>query len=149
MITFPNSARVVNLMSAEGMTASETITANLDTRGADYATILINMSAQSGGTSSDGITLSLLSSDDTVVTNFATVVADVTRTSGSAHCYRYDVDCRSRKRYLRLSVSTGTNGTNENCTVAANAMLFSLDEGAGSTTEMVTSTNDGAQVVTG
>ena len=68
------------LVAPQAMTNSATVTANLDTLGASYATIRIALASEIN-TNAIGPTLSLLSSDDTVVTNFATVVADNHRLS--------------------------------------------------------------------
>lgn len=110
------------LLFAAAMTNSATSTANLDTRGADWATIRILFRAELN-TNAVGPTLSLLESDDTVVTNFATITANRTNEDlTSARAVRYEVDTRNRKRYLRLSVST-TTATNDDVAVAAIATL--------------------------
>ena len=58
-------------------TNSATATGNLDCLGAAYATIRIALASEIN-TNAVGPTLSLLESDDTVVTNFATITADRT-----------------------------------------------------------------------
>jgi len=110
------------LIAPQAMTNSATVTANLDTDRGSYAVIRIALASEVN-TNAIGPTLSLLHSDDTVVTNFATVVADVTAkdiTSAAAHVYA--VDLRGKKRYLRLSVTTETT-TNDNVTVSAVASV--------------------------
>lgn len=88
-------------------------TANLDCQGADYATFLISVSAEAN-TNSTGVVLSLLESDDTVVTNFATFSTNhaVTIDNTSAVVHKACVDMEGRKRYLRVSLTpdTTTNG---------------------------------------
>tara|TARA_R100000306_G_C4363013_1_gene136253 strand:+ start:120 stop:548 length:429 start_codon:yes stop_codon:yes gene_type:complete len=125
------------LLAPQAMTNSATVTANLDTRGADYAEITVNLSAEVN-TNAIGPTLSLLESDDTVVTNFATVVADVTaKDITAATFHQWHVDSRQvRKRYLRLSVSTETT-TNDDVTVGATAQLYRQDEGLAQSTNLV------------
>jgi len=125
------------LLAPQAMTNSATVTANLDTRGADYAEITVNLSAEVN-TNAIGPTLSLLESDDTVVTNFATVVADVTaKDITAATFHQWHVDSRqARKRYLRLSVSTETT-TNDDVTVGATAQLYRQDEGLAQSTNLV------------
>ena len=121
------------LIAPQAMTNSATVTANLDTTGAAYATIRVALASEIN-TNAVGPTLSLLESDDTVVTNFATVTAD--RSSEditSAKEVTYGVDLRGRKRYLRLSVSTDTT-TNDNVTLAAVATLSRKTEGPAGTT---------------
>lgn len=110
------------LIAPQAMTNSATVTANLDTIGSDYATIRIALASEVN-TNAVGPTLSLLESDDTVVTNFATVVADRTAEDiTGAVSVDYAVDLRGKKRYLRLTVSTDTT-TNDDVTVAAIATL--------------------------
>ena len=125
------------LLAPQAMTNSATVTANLDTRGADYAEITVNLSAEVN-TNAIGPTLSLLESDDTVVTNFSTVVADVTaKDITAATFHQWHVDSRQvRKRYLRLSVSTETT-TNDDVTVGATAQLYRQDEGLAQSTHLV------------
>lgn len=121
----PINARLVTdslLIAPKTMTNSATTTANLDTRGASYADIIISL-ASAINTNAVGPTLSLSESDDTVVTNFATVTANRTAESiTAAKQITYGIDLRGRKRYLRLSVTTAT-ATNDNITVAATARL--------------------------
>jgi hypothetical protein len=121
------------LVAPQAMTNSATVTANLDCAGAAYATIRIALASEIN-TNAVGPTLSLLESDDTVVTNFATVTAD--RSSEditAAKEVTYGVDLRGRKRYLRLSVTTGTT-TNDNVTFAAISTLSRKTEGPAGTT---------------
>lgn len=71
---------------------------------ASYAEIRLTLGAESN-TDATGSTISLLESDDTVVTNHATFNASFERTSedsAAAKEIRYLIDCKSRKRYLRL-----------------------------------------------
>lgn len=111
------------LISPRTSATSATATANLDCIGADYAKISIPIAAEAN-TNATSPTIRLLESDDTVVTNFATIVADDASVDFTAAiCKRYDVDLRGRKRYLRLSITPGTNGTNDNMTFAAVADL--------------------------
>ena len=123
------------VLSSALMTNSATSTANFDTLGSDYATLRVSLGSEIN-TNAVGPTISLLSSDDTVVTNFATVVADKTAVDiTSGNVLTYGVDCRGGKRYLRLSVTTAT-ATNDDVTVSAIGTLSRNDEnpaGAGTT----------------
>ena len=97
-----------------GTTAATTAsTANLDCQGADYATIVVLVSAEAN-TDSTNVVASLLESDDTVATNFATFDSAHERTidNTAAAIGTFHVDRRGRKRYLRLSLTpdTTTNG---------------------------------------
>jgi hypothetical protein len=119
------------LIAPQAMTNSATVTANLDTLGASYATIRIALASEIN-TNAEGPTLSLLESDDTVVTNFATVVADRTDESMvDAASVSYGVDLRGRKRYLRLSITTAGD-TNDDATVSAVSTLGRQHESGGS-----------------
>ena len=112
------------LLFATAVATSATQTANLDTKGADWATIRLAFLAEAN-TNAIGPTINLLESDDTVVTNFATVTAAIAGSDGylaSAAEVRYEVDLRKRKRYLRLQIAPGT-ATNDGITVAAIATL--------------------------
>ena len=111
-------------------------TANLDTIDADYATIDVALNAE---LTTDAVvpTLSLLESDDTVVTNFATIVADVTGDDvTAARLHTYHVDMRGRKRYLRLAVTYGTVVTDDAFIVSANSSLTRQVEAPGATGDM-------------
>ncbi len=142
MITAQNSKRTV-LIASKAMTNTETATANLDTKRADYATININLGVEKN-TDAVGPTIALLESDDTVVTNFATFDANYAKTALDLTAARqlvYHVDLRGRKRYLRLSVTTAT-ATNDDIVVGAIAETTRLAESPATTTGMVGSTND-------
>ena len=132
------------LAAAQAMTAAATVTANLDTNGADYATIIVNISSEAN-TNAVGPTISLLESDDTTASNFATVTADITGDAVAAKPIVYGVDLRGRKRYLRISVSSAT-ATNDNFTASAEAILTRLKQGPAGTTAL-TSTNGVARFV--
>lgn len=126
------------LVAARAVTNNATVTANLDTNGADYATIIVNISSEAN-TNAVGPTISLLESDDTTASNFATVTADITGDAVSAKPIVYGVDLRGRKRYLRISVSSAT-ATNDHFTASADAILSRLKQAPAGTTGIV-STN--------
>jgi len=136
----------VLLIGTVAKTSSTTTTANLDTRGADWATIRINFATELN-TNAVGPTISLLESDDTVATNFATIVANRTNEDLTApREVRYDVERRGRKRYLRLSVTAPT-ATNDNITFGAVATLSRLEQTPSATSSLVDTTS-AAVVVT-
>ncbi len=117
------------------MTNSATVTANFDTQGAAYASIRIALASEIN-TNAIGPTLSVLESDDTVVTNFATIVADRTAEAiVTAKVVTYHVDMRGRKRFLRLSVTTGVT-TNDDVTFGAVGTLTRLGDTPGALTNM-------------
>ena len=112
------------LLASASQTNSATRTANLDCAGASYAEIVMNF-ASAINTNAVGPTISLLESDDTTASNFATFNADFEATTLSitdAKARAYQLDLRKRKRYLRLSVTTKT-ATNDNVTMGAMAYL--------------------------
>lgn len=112
---------VRSLLLAPVTAATTARTANLDTSGADYASIVIAL-GQEANTNSTGTAIQLSESDDTVATNFATFNADYnfTQESTSAIDVTLNVDLKARKRYLRLTLTpdTTTNGAVLSCAVA-------------------------------
>lgn len=143
MINALNQTDVL-LIGTVAKTSATTTTANLDCKGADWATIRINFKAELN-TNAVGPTISLLESDDTVVTNFATIVANRTNEDlTAAREVRYDVDLRYRKRYLRLSVTAPT-ATNDDITFGAIATLSRKEQTPSAHADLVETT--GAAVV--
>lgn len=126
------------LVAARAVTNNATVTANLDTNGADYATIVVNISSEVN-TNAVGPTISLLESDDTTASNFATVTADISGDAIAAKPIVYGVDLRGRKRYLRISISSAT-ATNDHFVASADAVLSRVKVGPAGTTGIV-STN--------
>jgi len=139
--------KVYQLIAPTTMTNTATTSASWDTIGADWATIVLNFGAELN-TNGVGPTISLLESDDTVVTNHVTIVANRTAEDlVAAKNVCYHVDLRARKRYMRLTVTTAT-ATNDNVTFAAVGTLSRLANSPDSTTDMVNSTNDVVVTVT-
>lgn len=135
--------KIITLLAPASQTNSATRTANLDCLGADYAMIVMPM-ASAINTNAVGPTLQLSESDDTVVTNFATFNSNFNLTAHSiaaAHQLVYRVDTRSRKRYLRLSLTTAT-ATNDNVTMGATGLLFRNRESLPAASNALGSTND-------
>lgn len=130
------------LLAAASQTNSATRTANLDCAGAGYAEIVMNF-ASALNTNAVGPTISLLESDDTTATNFATFNADFESTTldiATAKARSYRLDLRKRKRYLRLSVTTKT-ATNDNVTMGAVALLSRKSQEPASEANMAGDTN--------
>jgi hypothetical protein len=131
------------LISPAALTAGASSTANLDCAGADYATVraLVTLGTTATIASSDGTTVQLLSSDDTNVSNFATVKS-FTGIKNSSEVL-FQIDTRAQKRYLRLSMQTGTSGvTNEAGTVAAVGTLTRQEQTPHAASGEVTGAND-------
>lgn len=103
-------AKVVVAPQASATTARA---GNLDCQGADYATFLVSVTAEAN-TNSTGVVLSVLESDDTETTNFATFSTNhaVTIDNTAAVVHKACVDMKGRKRYLRVVATpdTTTNG---------------------------------------
>lgn len=99
-------------------------TANLDCTGANYATIRVQVGIELN-TNSTNVALSLLESDDTTASNFATFNAAYTKTvdNAAATMATYHVDLEGRKKYLRISVTPDTT-TNGPVLTSANATLY-------------------------
>lgn len=88
-------------------------TANLDTTGADYATVIVNIGVELN-TNSTNVAIQLSESDETTVTTFATFNSSFNRTidNEAATIATSHIDLKGRKRYLRLTVTPDatTNG---------------------------------------
>lgn len=129
--------RMVNdslLIAPASQTNTQTTTANLDTKGASYATIRVAFASELN-TNAVGPTLVLSHSDDTVVSNFATLNTQTGLDLTAAREVHYGVDLRGKKRYLRLAVTTAT-ATNDNVTFAAVATLSDLENSPNGTTSV-------------
>ena len=129
--------RLVNdslLIAPKAQTNSATTTANLDTQGAGYATIRVAFASELN-TNAVGPTLVLSQSDDTVVTNFATIDTQTGLDLTAAREVHYGSDLRGKKRYLRLAVTTAT-ATNDNVTFAAIATLSDMEDAPNGTTSV-------------
>jgi hypothetical protein len=136
-------------ISPAGITAGATSAVNIDTLGADWATIRVALSniVTTGVASADGVTVKLTESVDTNSSNATTFVADRTGIKFGREI-RYEVDTRTRKRYLRLSVIPGTSGvSNEPVTACAFSTLSRKAAAPASTSDLIAGTND-AVVIT-
>lgn len=108
-----DSKSIVKILGT-ATTNGETVTANIDRLGFDYAAIDVIMGT-SNVVSNKPSTLKLAESDDTVVSNFADITAFVAGGTGgftnpaantsSENLFRFNVDLRGRKRYLKLTVT--------------------------------------------
>ena len=136
------------MLASASQTNSATRTANLDTIGADYATIVINL-ASAINTNAVGPTIQILESDNTTATNFATFNSNANLTAHSivnSHNLVFHCDTKSRKRYLRISLVTAT-ATNDNVTSGAIALLSRVEQPAAAASNNLGSTNDIVAVI--
>jgi hypothetical protein len=99
------------IMLAPVTAATASRTASVDTRGADYATILVTLGAEAN-TNSTNVTLQLAESDTNG--SFATFNSNFNRVidNTASVVVAYHVNLQGRKRYLQLTISpdTGANG---------------------------------------
>lgn len=91
-------------------TTARTAALDTSTYGADYVKLIIPISAEAN-TNATGVTLAVLHSDDTVVTNhvsLGTALID----NAAAICAVVDVNLNGKKKNLRVTVTpdTTTNG---------------------------------------
>lgn len=103
-------------LQTTSLTNGATGTANLDTMGFDAVSIDL-ISTTSDNTTNNPSVLKFSESDDTVVTNFADITALVGDGTGgyvipawhtntaTAKTVTYNIDLRTRKRYLKLTIS--------------------------------------------
>lgn len=111
--------------------------ANLDTIGADYATIRVAFASELT-TDCVGPTISVLNSD--TEGSYVTMVADRTAEDlTAARVVTYHVDMRGKKRYLRMTVDpVGTAASDDAVTCTAVGTLYRQVEAPGATTDMAT-----------
>lgn len=133
----PSNLKTVVMLPTQALTDGATVTANVDCLGASYVVLQVNVSSEEG-TDATNATLSVLASDDTNVSNFATVATnlslDLLTAKNNTYCGK------PPKRYMRVAYTAGT-GTGSNSSVGAVAQLLRLSEGPSNTTDMVNATN--------
>ena len=136
------------LLAPQAVTHGATAAANFEVNGqGSYATIRVLLASEAN-TNATGPTISLLESDDTVVTNFATVVADRTAEDiTNAKAVVYKVDLRGRKKVLRVTVTPPSGSTNNNITVSADGTISHCKDGPSSEAEMAGDTTSAVVVV--
>lgn len=129
-------------LAAASQSAAATRSANIDTLGADFATVII--SATEANTSAATCAIVLKESDDTTPTNFATWSSSCSRAEDltTSHQVVFHVDTRARKRYLRLEITNGSHTTNDLVTSAAFSLLSRRENVPAGTTGLVGSTDD-------
>lgn len=129
MITEQRNPDTVWILPAS-LTAGSNVTANIDCLGADYATVrvLVSNTAGTGVASASGTTVSILSSNVTHSSSFATLVADRTGIKFGREV-RYEVDLTTnRNRYLRVNITAGSAGASNDAVVVAMVATLSKKE---------------------
>jgi len=120
------------------MTNSQTASATYDLLGMDYATIRVALSSEIN-TNAVGPTLSVSAADTSNSTAFATVTADrAAEDITAAKEVVYQIDTKTKARYLKLSISSGTT-TNDNVTASAIITASRKAASPASTSDMVAS----------
>lgn len=109
----PVQSNLYSVLLAPAASATTARTANLDTLGANYASVIVSLSAEVN-TNSTNVAIQLSESDTTVATTFATFNSSFNQTldNTAAIVHAAHVDLKGRKRYLRLTLTpdTTTNG---------------------------------------
>ena len=131
------------LMASKAHTSSETTTASLDTLGCDYVEIEINLGIEKNA---NAIGPTIILSEGDTTSSYATWSSSCTITGAdgdlaAAKQIRWFIPTALRKRYLKLSIATGT-ATNDDVTHGAIAHLSRQEAAPGSTSDMVSTTND-------
>lgn len=135
------------VLNSVGITNGATNQTNaIDTQGCDYVTIRVALTNIVSATiaSTDGVTIKLQESDDTNITNAVAITAIANKTGlKTARALRYEIDTKSRKRYLFPIITPGTSGvTNEPVTATVYATISRMEFAPGSTSDMVAGTQD-------
>lgn len=125
----------------------QTITANLDCGSAAYATVRIIFGAEETG-SATATVLALSVADDTEATSFETVTANLSPDLETTHMVRYEVDCKVRGRYLRLSFTAGTQTGSIQSSLAL-ATLYRHSNAPSLVAALSASTDDTVVIVSG
>jgi hypothetical protein len=139
------------VISPVSRTAGHTQVGYIDTLGADYVKLDVNVSdiATVGVATATGGSVSLGEADDTNVSNATTIVADRTGLK-YARAVSYLVDTKTKKRYLHVTFTAGSAGvSNETQLVSVTGATSRLEQAPTSTGGMVTGlTNSVAVIVT-
>jgi hypothetical protein len=137
------------VISPVSRTAGHTQVGYIDTMGADYVEIDVNVSdiATTGTASATGGSISLGEATDTNVSNATTIVADRTGLK-FARNVTYKVDTKTKKRYLHLTFTAGTAGvSNETQLVSATAKTTRLEQYPSATGGMVSGLTNSVAVI--
>lgn len=116
-MSFGISTKTVIPIEAVTTTAGTALTGNIDTKGYDYLVLNVIQGTQSATTKPTALKLS--ECDTTVVSSFAdisgavggtdfTIPESYTSTTSGQWAVKFNVDLRHRKRYIKVSHTTGT-----------------------------------------
>lgn len=131
------------LLAPASVSGAGTRTAVFDSIGSDFATIRVNCAAEVN-TSASTPTIALTESDTTDATNYATWSSSGTRNEdlASAHGVNFAIDTRSRKRYIKLTITAASHTTNDVITCGADVIADRIEKQSPGTAALVGSTND-------
>lgn len=143
------NAKIVQLVaSVSKTTGGGTASATADTIGYDYATVIVNLSAYATASQATAPTISLSHSDITDATGYATVVANFGSDGSVSRGYVVFLD-RTKvplKRYVKLSVTNATAGTDNQMAIAGTLILSRPERSPSATSDIVGSTNDAVTI---
>lgn len=116
-------AATIASVLAPATAATTARTAAIDTTGADYASIIVNIGAEVN-TNSTNVVVSISEGNDTnTFTTFDTNMSTITVDNASAAVAVRHIDLKGRKRYLKLTVTPDTT-TNGAVITSANSLLL-------------------------
>jgi hypothetical protein len=137
--------KTFNFLDSRGLTNGATVTANIDTIGADFLLLAVHSTTSNNATNNPSV-FKISESDDTVVTNFADVTKLVgdgtggwtvpswhTATASAQGTVQMEIDLRHRKRFLKLTISPLTTqdfvgyaalGKNDQTPIAADVLAL-------------------------
>ena len=133
----PLQSIVDSVLFAGTTAATVTMAGSFDTNDAMYAQITVLCSAEAN-TDSTNVVIAIQESDTDVASNYATFDADHQRTidNTAADVGSFVVDCRGRKRYLRVLATPDTK-TNGAVIVSASGHLCKIHDAAIAATKTV------------
>lgn len=122
-MSFPRPTKSVLMLASTSVTNGATATALLDTLGFRRVTLDVNMTT-ADSTTNVMTTLKLSESDDTVATNYVDItkftggtnsgnftMPTPSTTTNQANLYKFSIDLRGRKRYLKVTATPPTTQT--------------------------------------
>lgn len=136
------------LIAPKANTSSVTTTANFSVQDCDYVTLRMPLGLEKNS-SAIGPSITVKEGDTT--SSFATWSTSCTLTGANGDCETahnvvFHIDTKARKKYLEVTMATGT-ATNDDVVWAAIATLTRQAKAPGSTSDMVYTTNDVVRIL--
>jgi hypothetical protein len=129
----PQQSSTYSLLLAPVAAATAVRTTEVDLSGVDYATIIVTASAEVN-TSSTNVVLTLAHGDDG--TNYTTLTTTLLDNTAAAK-HEFHVNPMGKKKLLKLTVTPGTNSTNDPVITIAHAILDKDVQGAAAGTVII------------